>query len=212
MSRINIEDDKARVKTVLDKVGSLTYDQAMAINHYDPLAHRTVMELVREGDAFFYGKRTHILANPRFKPRKYIEEAVDVLIPFISNIRLNNIFVPIEFDDQEKRIKLPVSLCFSKGTKLYEIASVNNKRELEHAAIKLQKRYESLQESDVRVRFLILIKNEDLVKYMPKNYSFPYAFALTAKSEEGRTEVEFINGDLLDIQDEIEEELPDEAE
>lgn len=205
MGSTNIYELMERIETVLYKTGSLSVAQAEAINEGNALSKGAVRQLVKESRAFYSRDRDFILANPKYKPRAYMEDAVSAMLPFIGQIHLKNIFIPCEeSNDAKKKNTSPIIFGFTRGQKVYEVCRAKDSKELKSLIPKLEKIYQTDKEELENIRYLIALPRESTMNYMDKNVSFPYAFACVKYDSKRNADVSFYSSDKITL-DELNE-------
>ncbi len=201
MRTIDINENMNRIETVLQKVGTLSIAQAEALNFHNSLAKGAIRQLVKDGRAFYSKKRDYIMINPRYKPRGFMEDAVNVMLPFLSQIHIENIYRPfIPRDKKGKPLeKTPIILGFVKGRRIYEVCRAKDRNELKTVAEKLTKLYEKDGGKEQEIRYLIALPRESSMAYMPKDVSYPYAFAIMKYDNERNCDITFVSSDRLTV-------------
>lgn len=201
-----------RIDTVLDRIGYLSIDQARKINYNNALCDAAIKQLVRENRAFYSTNKKFLLRQPWRKPYGPIVGAVDVMLAFLTNIDVNNIFVkefipsgdPAEnqtsaFNPQNDKILLG----FTRHGRMYELYSADSKESLKNLYEYLRKRHENYMDNcndPNGIRYLIIVKNTSLFLYEAENVDYLYAFAYVSK-ENDEIKVEFYNPQGMDDED-----------
>lgn len=170
----------------------MTPEQAIRVNFNGNFANAAIKELVREGIAFKSGDEKYLLAYPWAKPYKQRIMALDVVLENIVNIRVRNIYMPTE---EESKYML---MGFVKNQKAYEIFAAFNKHELDRLIEYLNKRWkaysdENNMENLDNMRYLIIVKNESLLMYLPEKVDFKGAYAIVNNTGRSDAEVLFYN-------------------
>ncbi len=201
MKNIDIYENMDRIELVLKKVGTLSIAQAEALNFHNSLAKGAIRQLVKDGRAFYSKDRDFIMVNPKYKPRAFMEDAVNVMLPFLGQIHIENIYRPyIERDKDGKPLeKTPIILGFVRRERIYEVCKAKDRNELKNLAEKLEKRYQKDGGENQNIRYLIALPRESSMKYMPTDISFPYAFAIMKYDNDRNCDITFVSSDRLSI-------------
>ena len=215
MAAINKEKCRNKVLDALNGLGSMTIEQATAINDNNPIAFGIIKEMVRNGEAFYIKDKTAIAKNPRINYNADLYEAFNIVMPFMSTIRPSSLYLPyMEVDEngnpkpkkdrEHKRRPGDAKICFSRGKKVYRVAVIKHAKDLPFIVKRYEAEYNELKDTaDIETRFLMGIYKEEIIEHMPHNVNFPYAFAIITPQEEGLPEIDFISGESLDIPNEI---------
>lgn len=215
---IDINKCIERLDTVLDRIGYLSIDQARRINYNNALCDAAIKQIVRENKAFYSDNKKFLLRQPWRKPYGPIIGAVDVMLAFLTNIDVGNIFVKEFVPATERNDKEQTStfnpkndrllLGFTRHGRMYEIYSASNKKELYNLYDYLKERHKNYLENceePMGIRYLIMVKTTSLFLYEAQDVDYLYAFAYASR-ENNETNVQFFNPQSVDNTDEFEPE------
>lgn len=202
---IDINECAERLDTALDRIGYLSMEQARKINYNNALCDAAIKLLVRQNRAFYSSNKKFLLRQPWRKPYGPIIGAVDVMLAFLTNIDINNIFakeyVPVKEDGEFQPSSINpqhdrLLLGFTRHGRMYEIYSANSKESLNSIYEYLKERHKNYMENcsdPAGIRYLIMVKNTSLFLYeAPEDADYLYAFAYVSK-ENNEVKVEFYN-------------------
>ena len=175
----SMEEAKYRVIRVLNLLGCLRLDQVEALNYNNVVSTGVAKQLTKEREAFYSKNKDRLLQYPWVKPNKAITDCVDVLLKFLINIEIENIYKPSG----------ATTVGFTRNNKDFEIVFAKDKKELLKVVEEISKEYNSILNVVGKyaksIKYIIAIRNEELAEFMPKKLDFNYAFAVVNWFKEG---------------------------
>ena len=189
----SMEEAKYRVIRVLNLLGCLRLDQVEALNYNNVVSTGVAKQLTKEREAFYSKNKDRLLQYPWVKPNKAITDCVDVLLKFLINIEIENIYKPSGV----------TTVGFTRNNKDFEIVFAKDKKELLKVVEEISKEYNSILNVVGKyaksIKYIIAIRNEELAEFMPKKLDFNYAFAVVNWFKEGeklkKPEIYFLTPD-----------------
>ena len=205
---VNFTKSVDRLETVLTTCHYLTMEQAYKVNFHGHYANAAIKNLEHIGVAFKSNNEKYLLAFPWAKPYKQRIMAIDVILENIVNIHVRDIYLPSEDDSKDMLIG------FVKNQKAYELFAAFNKQELDNLIVVLNKRWaeyaaENNMENLDNMRYLIIVKNEDLLMYLPDadEVKFKGAYVLVENPGQANSCISYYNPYAIISDEEMESTL-----
>ena len=200
----SMEEAKDRVITILNSLECLRLDQVEAINYHNVVSTGVAKQLVSDRKAFYSKDKDRILKYPFIKPNKAVTNCFDVVLKFLMNIDIKNIYKPCGATD----------VGFTRAKKNFELVNIRDKKELDKKVMDIEKEYAQRSESCYdSTKYVFCVANESMVDYMPKDVNFHYAFAVvnwyTTKGKLETPDIYFLTPDE-ELEELIGEETDDE--
>lgn len=172
-----------RLYKVLNSIQYMSLEQALKTNYNNKVSVKAIQNLVNQGRAFYSKDKEYLLSRPWNKPFKSRIDAYDIVLQYITNIDLANIFVAPNEEENK------VVLGFTKESKAYEIYDAYKEKELNEIIEDIETKWVQINEEvecpiDNNLMFIVLIHHESLLLYAPKEVKAPVVFAIKNSEEE----------------------------
>lgn len=201
--RKSMEEAKERVMTILKATECLRLDQVEKINYNNVVSTGVARKLVSERKAFYSKNKDRLIRYPWIRPNKAVTNCFDVVLKFIMNIDINNMYQP----------KGITNIGFTRAKKNFELVYVRNNKELQKVIDDINIEYNDRRDNFYdSTKYIICVPNEYITEEMPKDVGFKYAFAVISYNKElASPDIYFLTPDeeidkLMEVDEEEEDE------
>lgn len=173
----SMKEAKSRVLMVLKAIDCVRVDQVPAINYNNVVSTAVAKQLNQERKAFISKEKDYLLKHPRTNPNKAVANSFDVLLKFIMNIDLKNIYKPVGACD----------IGFTRNKKNFEIVNIKDSKELKTVIDALSAEYALIENTAAdlsnSIKYIFTVSNESITEHIPKGLPFHYAVAVVKRYE-----------------------------